>query len=205
MIFEYQTNRLILRILGPDAAPSVLNFYLNDRELFEQFEGERVPQFYTVKFQRETLHQEYNLTCRGLHVRFYVFLKEDPHTIIGTVCFHNIQSYMYSCCELGYKFSSAFHHHGYALEAVEKGIDLIFTDFHLHRIMAWVLPDNIPAQRLLTSLGFEFEGINRDRLFMHNRWYDHAQYSLISPLPKSGTASHTNSLTGAYRSRPQTQ
>jgi RimJ/RimL family protein N-acetyltransferase len=71
--------------------------------------------------------------------------------------------------------------------------------------MAWVLPDNIPSQRLLTSLGFEFEGINRDRLFMHNRWYDHAQYSLISPLPKSGTESHANSLTKAYRSRPQTQ
>ncbi len=182
MLFIYETNRLILRILGPDAAPQVLHFLLKDQELFERYEGERVPQFYSIKFQRNTLQQEYNLACRGLHVRFYVFRKEDPGTIIGTVCFHNIQTFLYSCCELGYKFSSEYHHRGYASEAVEKGIDVMFTELRLHKIMAWAIPNNTPSVRLLQSLGFQLEGISRDRLYMHNCWYDHAQYSLISPL-----------------------
>lgn len=182
MLFVYETNRLLLRILGPDAAPQVLEFLLKDRELFERYEGERVPLFYTVKFQKETLQHEYNLACKGMHVRFYVFLKEDPGNIIGTVCFHNIQPVMYSCCELGYKFSSAYHHKGYASEAAEKGIDLMFTELHLHKILAWAMPENTPSVRLLQTLGFQLEGISRDRLYMHDRWYDHAQYSLISPL-----------------------
>ena len=182
MFFEYQTNRLILRVLGPDAAPQVLDFLLRDRALFERYEGDRAPMFYTEQFQRETLQYEYNLACKGMHVRFYVFLKEKPQDIIGTVCFHNIQPAMYSCCELGYKFSSAYHHNGYASVAVEKGIDVMFTELHLHKIAAWAMPENEPSIRLLTSLGFACEGICRDRLYVHGRWCDHAQYSLISPM-----------------------
>lgn len=181
MLFSYETNRLILKILTPDYAPMVLDFFLRDQELFEKYEPERMPQFYTEQFQRETLQYEYNLACKNAHIRFYVFLKENPNKIIGTVCFHRIEFGVYSSCEVGYKFSSAYHHKGYAAEALEKGIDIMFTELSLHRIMAWISLENTPSERLLRSLGFEFEGINRQRFFLHDHWADHAQYSLLNP------------------------
>ena len=36
MLFEYTTNRLLLKILTPQYARDVLEFQLQDKELFEQ-------------------------------------------------------------------------------------------------------------------------------------------------------------------------
>lgn len=180
MLFEYETRRLLLKILRPDAAPQVLDFYLRDQAYFEQYEPTRPPQFYTTNFQKASLKYEYNLTMKLQEVRFYVFRKENPSFIIGTVCFHHILSAFYSSCEVGYKFSSAFHHHGYASEALQKGMEIMFTDVHLHRIMAWVLPDNMPSIRLLESNGFVCEGLCKDYLYLHDHWADHLQYRLLA-------------------------
>lgn len=181
MLFSYETDRLILRILKPEAAPTVLDFYLRDRALFEQYEPDRMPQFYSINFQKSALRFEYNAAVKLQSVRFYVFPKEQPDLIIGTVCFHNIRPSSHSSCEIGYKFSSFCHHQGYATEALHKVLEIIFLDLQLHRVMAWVIPENQPSIRLLERLGFCSEGLCRDYLLMHGRWVDHRQYSLLAP------------------------
>ena len=180
MLLQYETQRLILKVLGPDYSNDVLRFYKNDRELFEQYESDRSPNFYTENHQRTILQLEYGLTLKLAQVRFYVFLKDDPETIIGTVCLYDISS-SYSRAEIGYKFSSAYHHKGYAIEAVEKLIDIAFSELGLHRISAHVQEHNAPSIRLLVGLGFEKEGICRDFLCLNGMWTDHLQYSLIAP------------------------
>jgi ribosomal-protein-alanine N-acetyltransferase len=179
MLFEYETDRLILRILKPDAAGSVLDFYLRDQAYFEQFEPDRLPQFYTMNFQRGMLRYEYNAAVKLSSVRFYAARKTEPNVLIGTVCFHNIQRAVYASCEIGYKFSSAYQHQGYASEAIEKVLEIIFCDLKLHRVMAMALPDNTPSTRLLERLGFTCEGISREHLLLHGVWRDHAQYCLL--------------------------
>lgn len=180
MLLQYETRRLILKVLGPDYASDVLRFYQNDKELFERFETDRAPNFYTEAHQRNILHLEYGLTLKLAQVRFYVFLKDDPDTIIGTVCLYDI-SKVYSKADIGYKFASAYHHQGYATEAVEKMIDIAFTELGLHRICAHVLASNLPSLRLLVGLGFEKEGVCRDYLCLGGVWTDHLQYSLLAP------------------------
>lgn len=185
MFFEYQTDRLILKVIKPDEAAQVLDFYLRDKELFEKYEPDRIQDFYTVEKQKQIAAYEYNAAVKGTCVRFYVYRKENPGQIIGTICFHDIQRGVFSCCEIGYKFSSAFQHRGYALEALNKVTDLIFTEVGLHRIMAWALPDNAPSAKLLRRAGFCYEGISHDHLFLQGQWRDHAQYSLIRSMMKN--------------------
>ena len=180
MLLQYETQRLILKVLGPDYSSDVLRFYKNDQELFEQYEADRSPSFYTEGHQRTILQLEYGLTLKLSQVRFYVFLKENPEKIIGTVCLYDISS-TYSRAEIGYKFASEYHHKGYATEAVEKLIDIAFTDLNLHRLGAHVQEDNIASIKLLTGLGFGQEGICRDYLRLNGIWTDHLQYSLIAP------------------------
>ncbi len=180
MLLQYETRRLVLKVLGPDYASDVLKFYKNDKELFERYETDRTPNFYTEAHQRNILHLEYGLTLKLSQVRFYVFLKEDPSTVIGTVCLYDISN-AYSRAELGYKFASKYHHHGYASEAVEKILDIAFSELHLHRISAHVQENNIPSIRLLVGMGFEKEGICRDYLCLQGVWTDHLQYSLLAP------------------------
>lgn len=180
MLLQYETQRLILKVLGPDYSNDVLRFYLRDRELFEQYEATRSPNFYTEAHQRTILQLEYGLTLKLAQVRFYVFLKEAPERIIGTVCLYDISSST-SRAEVGYKFSSEYHHMGYATEAVEKLVDIAFSELNLHRLCAHVQENNIPSIRLLVGLGFEKEGLCRDFLCLNGTWTDHLQYSLIVP------------------------
>jgi len=180
MLLQYETRRLILKVLGPDYSSDVLRFYLKDKELFEKYEADRSPNFYTEAHQRNILHLEYGLTLKLTQVRFYVFLKDEPETIIGTVCLYDISN-AYSRAEIGYKFSSEHHHKGYATEAVEKLIDIAFSELNLHRLCARVQGANIPSIKLLVGLGFEKEGICRDYLCLNGIWTDHLQYSLLAP------------------------
>lgn len=180
MLLQYQTQRLILKVLGPDYSSDVLRFYLKDQELFERYEADRSPNFYTVEHQRTILQLEYGLTLKLAQVRFYVFLKESPETIIGTVSLYDISN-TYSRADIGYKFSSAYHHKGYAAEAVEKLIDIAFSELSLHRICAHVQEENTASIRLLLGMGFEREGVCRDYLCLNGIWTDHLQYSLIAP------------------------
>ena len=100
------------------------------------------------------------MTAQGSLFRFYVYEKHNPDRIIGTICIHHINRGFFSSCEIGYKFSSACHHMGYATESMQRIIAIAFGELKLHRITAWVLPDNVPSIRLLGRLGFQFEGIN---------------------------------------------
>lgn len=182
MLFEYETDRLLLKILKPESAAAVLDFYMRDKELFEYYEPERVRNFYTIQHQANLLRCEYNLAFKQNTIRFYVFRKENPNQIIGTVCFHNIVKNLYSCCEVGYKFSSASQHMGYAAEALEKGLTLIFEDLALHRVTAWVLPENQPSIRLLERLSFSCEGLCRSVLPIRGEWRDHLLFARVSPF-----------------------
>ena len=177
MLFEYTTNRLILKILTPQYARDVLEFQLQDRELFEQYEADRYPDFYTLEHHRKTLEYEFRLALKKMNVRFYVFLKDDPYTIIGTVSLYEISS-TFRRCEIGYKFASRFHGNGYAHEAVLKTIEIAFHELGLHRICAHVQESNIASIRLLEKIGFQKEGVCRHHLCIKGQWTDHLQFSL---------------------------
>lgn len=55
MLFDYETSRLRLKVVHADAADAVLDFYLRDKELFEKYEPDRMPNFYTLQYQRQML------------------------------------------------------------------------------------------------------------------------------------------------------
>jgi ribosomal-protein-alanine N-acetyltransferase len=180
MNFEYQTDRLILKVLNNYYSREVLDFQCRNRELFERYEPTRPDNFYTSDFQASLLKSEYKLTLKLKSVRFYVFLKEHPDVVIGTVCLHDIRNMPYSCSELGYKFDKDYHHLGYAAEAIGQLIKIAFTGLNLHRIFAMVMEDNEPSIRLLRSLGFEYEGTERESALICGRWTDHMRFTLLN-------------------------
>lgn len=175
----YETDRLILKVLKADEAKEVLRFYLANKELFEMYEPERPDNFYTIEHQKALLICEYNLTIKLSAVRFYVYRKEQPNEIIGTICFRNITRSIYQSCEVGYKFDERYQHQGYAFESLFTGISIMFDDLKLHRIEANVMPANTASIHLLESLGFTAEGTARSCAMIRGKWEDHLRYSLI--------------------------
>lgn len=175
----YETDRLILRILHENSAPQVLDFFQKNKAIFEYYEPERPFNFYTLEYQSALLKCEFKLICKMESLRFWIFSKEDPEQIIGTVSFQNILRSVYQSCLIGYKFDPLYWKHGYATESIIKAISVVFSEFHLHRIEALVLPDNKNSIRLLERLGFELEGLCHSCIFLKKRWTDHLRYSLI--------------------------
>lgn len=177
---EYETERLILRILTPDCAKSVCQFLSRNRQQFEKYEPLHPANYYTPEYQQTLLSAELKLALRSKNIRYYVFLKENPQKIIGTVALHNIEQGVLSSCELGYKFDADYQHMGYAREAACMAVSVAFASLDLHRIYARVMPENTASVKLLKSLLFEEEGLERECIYIQGKWQNHLRFSLIN-------------------------
>lgn len=180
MKFVLETPRLELRVLNDLYAPEVLQFLEQNRNIFEPVEAPKPIGFYTLNYQRESLRAEGQAFLQNRYIRYYVFCKNLPDRIIGTVSFSSMIPFPYDSAVVGYKFDPAFQHKGYATEAITCACHALFSESNVHRIEAYVLPDNIPSQNLLERIGFEFEGISRSVINIHGSYKDHQRYALIS-------------------------
>lgn len=177
---EYETDRLILRVLTPDYAEDVCNFLYKNREQFEKYEPILPVNYYTPEHQQAILSAELKLALQTKNIRYYVFLKENPNQIIGTVALHHIATAAYSSCEIGYKFDADYQHMGYAREAVAMAASIAFAALGLHRVYARVMSDNTASIKLLKGLLFEEEGLERECIKIQNKWQDHLRFSLLN-------------------------
>ena len=177
---EYQTDRLILRVLTPDHAKDVCRFVSKNREQFEKYEPFLPANYYTPEHQQTILSAELKLALQSKNIRYYVFLKKQPEQIIGTVALHSITSASYSSCEIGYKFDSDYRNKGYAREAVAMAVSIAFAALGLHRVYARVMPENTASIKLLKSLLFEEEGLERECIKIQGKWEDHLRFALLN-------------------------
>ena len=177
---EYETERLLLKILTPDYSEDVCEFLKKNREHFEIYEPLLPSNYYTPEHQTAILSYELKSALQTKNIRYYIFLKENPDKIIGTVALHNISVAAYASCEIGYKFDTNHQHMGYATEAVTMAVSIAFAGLGLHRVYARVMPNNIASIRLLKRLHFEEEGIERECIKILGSWQDHLRFSLLN-------------------------
>lgn len=190
----YVTERLVLKALGKEAAPAVLAFYKDNISHFEPWEPARSANFYTLAYQKASLTAEYARMAEGKLIRYWVFLKDNPTEIIGSVSFQSFLGQPYQSCSLGYKLSHRHLHKGYAYESIQKGIEIVFNEYHVHRIEAHIMPDNTPSLKLIEKLSFQYEGISRSYARINGCWTDHRRYSLINPKDMDTASIHTEGL-----------
>lgn len=174
-----ETNRLILRWLDEKYVTPVLNFLNDGRDIFSKYEAKKVPLFYTKPFQEHILKSEYEAALRHTYMRYYIFSKDEPDKVIGTVSFGNLLPDPYLCANIGYKMSPSVHGLGYGTEAVIAACDVAFKYLNLHRLNAFVLPDNYASIRLLEKCGFLYEGRCNKNLHVNGEWLDHLLYGKI--------------------------
>lgn len=81
--------------------------------------------------------------------------------------------------ELGYWVGEPFWGKGIVVEACRVLLAHIFREYQPTRIQARVISGNAASSRVLTKLGFQFEGTLRSALFRRNRFEDLLIYSLL--------------------------
>lgn len=175
----FETKRLKLCICTRLHAPLVLDFYrrnFDDLKLYEPITDSAK----TLNYHKSSLAYEYQLFEKKEFVRFYMFEKTNPLTVIGTVSYRSIQRYNYDSCIIGYKVDKNFRRLGYAHEAIARTDRIMFEDYSLHRIEANVLPDNQASINLLLSLNYQNEGLLREKIRLQGEWKDHYMFSHLS-------------------------
>ena len=178
---SYTTERLYLKILDESNATEVLTFLNRGADTFERVESKKPADFYTHGTQKKLLNAEYHLATQKTGVRFWIYRKEKPGEIIGTISFSFYKVAPFRSIMVGYKLLPEFWHHGYASEALKAAINIVAAVMRVARIEAYVLPDNQPSQKLLTRVGFRLEGTAYQCLEVKGVRRDHLQYGYVVP------------------------
>jgi RimJ/RimL family protein N-acetyltransferase len=68
---------------------------------------------------------------------------------------------------------------GYAKAGLGLLVDYLFAGYPVERIAAFTDVENIPAQRVMESIGFQREGVLRKAMFRDGAWRDIALYAIL--------------------------
>jgi len=176
----YETERLVLKVIDKSYAELGIDYYLNNKCFLEQWEPVKRKEFYTKQYQEEQLDKELSSIENNNALRLWIFKKEDENRIIGTVGFSNIVRGAFLSCTLGYKLDKDEINKGYISEAIQKGIEVMFNEFGLHRIEANIMPKNNRSIRVVEKLGFYNEGLAYKYLKINGKWEDHIHMVLLN-------------------------
>lgn len=176
----YETERLILKVLDKSYAEVVMDYFLRNKSFLEEWEPVKSEEFYTIKYQEHQLDKDFSSIKNKNSFRLWIFKKEEKNRIIGSVGFNNIVMGAFLSCHLGYKLDKDEVNKGYITEAIQKGIDIMFNEFGLHRIEANIRPKNKGSLRVVEKLGFYNEGIAYKYLKINGKWEDHIHMVLLN-------------------------
>lgn len=177
-----RSSRLILRHGCVQDIPSILAYYRDNQEHLAPFEPLKPSSFYTRSYWEELLAERLLDTQEERSLRLFIFLREQPDVLIGTLNFNNYVRGVFQSCTLGYSLAEKAQGRGYMNEALQTGIRHIFEEVKLHRISANYLPHNQRSANLLKRLGFSVDGYARDYLYIAGQWQDHILTSLVNPM-----------------------
>ena len=114
----------------------------------------------------------------GAHVN-YVARDGQGGAPVAVVSFENVVGGAFWSAHLSYYGMAGYIGGGWQSEAVRAALACAFSELGLHRVEAAVQPGNRRSRRLLERLGFRFEGVSPDYLYVDGAWRDHERWALL--------------------------
>ncbi len=81
---------------------------------------------------------------------------------------------------IGYIIFNNHWGQGFGKEAVSAALNIAFKDIKLHRVEAGIEPSNKRSLRLIKSLGFRKEGLEKRTLYLRKQWVDLLKFAVTS-------------------------
>ena len=174
------TERLLIKTSQEEFAEELLAYYSRNRAFFEQYEPVHSPRFYTLDYQRASMRYERETMDKHQGMYYYVFRKEAPESVIGTISFSRMRPAPYNSTIFGYDYDHDHWNRRYASESLRAVVDDVFANCDIHRIEARVMADNAASIRILEKLGFVFEGNEYGGVLIGGSFRDHTKPSITS-------------------------
>ena len=179
-MFAIETDRLRLSVLRKSDAQRVADYFIRNREFHKQFAQTHPASYFTVSEQRKFLAYDCESFLGGSLVPLWITLKGGSG-IIGRVSFFNLAYGGMMSCAVGYHLDKEYTGNGYMTEALSEACSFMFREYNMHRIEAFILPENEKSISLIRRAGFTGEGRRVSYMHINGKYRDHEAFYLLEP------------------------
>jgi [ribosomal protein S5]-alanine N-acetyltransferase len=171
---DLSTDRLLLR--GVRESDSTFIFrHLGDVDVCRHlYDAEP----YTTIEEAEELIRLF-IDPEGKTLNRWIIVEKASDEPIGT-CGFGYWDKENNIADIGYDLGPAHWGRGYMTAALTAALASGFDNMSLNRVEAVIAVENVASFRLVEKLGFEREGVMRDRHLFRGMYYDHYLYSLLA-------------------------
>ena len=169
-----RTDRLVLRPMAADDVDFVFDHFSNPHVHRYLVDSPPV----TTRSDARSIVEDYTGPAGASHMR-WVITDATSGAPIGTSGFH-LWSRAHHRAEVGYDLAPGSWGQGVMSEALRAVLDHGFERLLLHRVVAYIHPDNAASLRLAERLGFVREGLARDLFLTGSTYHDHWMLALIA-------------------------
>ena len=177
-VLALETERLRLSVLRKSEASRINAYFVKNRDFHKKYSQTHTEDYFTVSMQRKYLAYDYNSFLDGTLVPLWITLKETGE-IIGRVSFFNFAFGGMMSCACGYHLDKDHTGKGYMTEALKGAMAFVFDEYKLHRIEAFIVPDNEPSLNLVKRCGFHYEGRRISYMHINGRYRDHDAFYIL--------------------------
>ena len=180
MVPAWETDRLLLRELGPDHASAVRSYGIGARDYHTPWDPIRPADYWELPVVAERLRAQREESRSGHSLCLCLSLKADPSRVIGVANLRNIVRGALLSAHLGYGLAPDVVGNGYMTEAITCLVQIAFAEMGLHRVEANVMPRNARSLAVVERAGFAREGLSPRYLRVNGRWEDHIRYARLN-------------------------
>ena len=176
LLFEGQT--CYLRSLTVEDAEEMVQLLLRNREYWSVYEPTHRDSYFSAAIQREKIRESIYQARENREYSVGIF-EHDPNKLVGHISVYSVKRMPFLSALVGYSIDQAYIGKGIATEAVQLMTVFGFEQLRLHRMEAYVSPENIGSIKVLEKTGFQQEGLLKSFLYINGEWKDHYYYALI--------------------------
>jgi RimJ/RimL family protein N-acetyltransferase len=171
---EILTDRLLLRALLPDDAENMFAYRSHPEVLQYQFWHPQSLEEIQL-FISKMATREFNTSGWS---QIAIALRND-NRLIGDCGIHVLETDS-RIVEIGITISPDYQSNGYATEALNAVLDLLFVRLGKHRIIASVDPRNLPSMALMERIGLRKEGHLVQSVWFKESWVDDVIFAMLA-------------------------
>lgn len=177
---SWQTDRLLLRQLGPEAAAVVRDYGLRSRESHTPWDPTRPSDYWELPIVAQRLHVQLIEAELDRSLCTYLSAKSAPDQVIGALNLRNITRGSLMSAVIGYGLSPEAVGSGFMSEAIDRIVEVAFDELGLHRLEINIVPRNARSIAVAERCGFRREGLSPRYLKIAGRWEDHVRYAKLN-------------------------
>ncbi len=171
---KIETKRLLLRPLESGDSKAIFRNISHDRDVLRYYLAP-----YIEREEEASVEGTVN-ACRTQKMYCFAVVLRETGEVIGMLnqC-SSPNRYMHTA-ELGYAIGKAYWNKGYTTEALRAAIDFMFAR-GIHKVTCCHITENTASGRVMQKCGMIYEGIRKDELYYHDRYWDTANYYVLNP------------------------